>query len=186
MENTNLTHHFLIAMPGLNDPNFYHTVTYVCAHNAEGAMGIIINRPLEIRLGELLEHMEISIHHEPVRYLPIFQGGPVEPERGFVLHRPNGGWHSMITVEGQVAITTSRDILSALATGGGPQKNLIALGYAGWGAGQLEVEMAENAWLSTPADLAILFDVPVEERWREAARRVGVDISLMSLEAGHG
>lgn len=186
METANLTNHFLIAMPGLNDPNFYHTVTYVCAHNEEGAMGIVVNRPLEIRLGELLDHMDIGIHHEPARHLPVFQGGPVEPERGFVLHRPNGGWHSMMTVDGQVAITTSRDILSAIAHGSGPHKNLVALGYAGWRAGQLEAEMVENAWLSGPADASILFDVPAAERWSAAANLLGVDMRLMSMEAGHG
>lgn len=186
MERTYLTGQFLIAMPGLQDPNFYHSVTYICVHNDEGAMGITINRPLDMELGEILEHMQIAVYAPQVRRLPIYQGGPVEPERGFVLHRGDQQWDAMLTVDGQVAITTSRDILTSIAKGEGPQESLIALGYSGWGAGQLERELADNAWLSGPADLDIIFRLPTDQRWEAAARGMGIDLTLISSQAGHG
>ncbi len=186
LETTYLTHHFLIAMPNLLDPHFFQTVTYICMHNEDGAMGIVINRPMNVELGEVLEHMNIETTDSAITTLPIFEGGPVQRERGFVIHQPIGQWDAMLTVAESLGITTSRDILNAIARGEGPQKIFIALGYAGWSPGQLERELAENAWLSTPADTRIIFEVPPEKRWQAAARHLGVDLTLLSSEAGHG
>lgn len=180
-----LANHFLIAMPALADPNFSHTVTYICEHNEEGAMGIIINRPLHIHLREVLEQMQVEASPKTDLDTPIYLGGPVQSERGFVLHSPVGSWASSLGITEQVAITTSRDIISAIAHSEGPTRYLLALGYAGWGGGQLEREMAENAWLSGPADLDILFDMPEEARWSAAAALLGVEINLISDEIGH-
>ena len=184
MQPTNLTNHFLIAMPMLDDPNFFHTVTYICAHSDDGAMGIVINRPMEVSLGDVFEHMNIDADDMGAGLLPIYQGGPMQPERGFVLHQPVGKWNAMLT-SGNMGMTTSRDILEAIAQGTGPQKAFVALGYAGWGSGQLEQEMADNAWLSGPADASIIFDIPAEQRWQAAASRLGIDLNLLSTEAGH-
>ncbi|WP_127474700.1 YqgE/AlgH family protein [Sulfurivermis fontis] len=184
-ETASLRNHFLIAMPQLADPNFSHTVTYICEHNAEGSLGIVINRPLEITLGDVLQHMQIAPDARVDTAAPVFSGGPVQPERGFVLHRPVGAWTSSLPVTADIALTTSRDIMAAIGQGTGPQQFLLALGYAGWGAGQLEQEIAQNAWLSGPADPAILFELPVEERWGAAAALIGVDLTLLSSEAGH-
>jgi len=184
-DTASLRNHFLIAMPQLADPNFSHTVTYICEHNAEGALGIVINRPLEITLGDVLQHMQIQPGEHVDTAAPIYGGGPVQTERGFVLHRPVGAWTSTLPVTADIALTTSRDIMTAIGHGEGPRDFLLALGYAGWGAGQLEEEMAQNAWLSGPADPAILFDLPVEERWGAAAALIGVDLTLLSSETGH-
>ncbi len=185
----NLTNQFLIAMPSLADPNFHRTVTYMCAHSEEGAMGIVINRPLELTLEEMLGHMDIEMDIESpdamVAGRSVFQGGPVCRERGFVLHRPPGQWDATLRVSDEIAVATSRDILQALAQGTGPADSLIALGYAGWAAGQLEQEVLQNAWLSGPAASRILFDVPYEQRWDEAARLLGVEIDRIHGEAGH-
>ena len=180
-----MTNQFLIAMPGLIDPNFYRTVTYVCAHSAEGAMGIVINRPSNISLGEVLSQMELEARDPTINEMPVFQGGPVHRDRGFIVYRPLGHWDSMIKVSDTCGIATSRDILEAMCRGKGPENTLVALGYAGWGAGQLEQELAENAWLSGPADENILFNLPAEERWHRAAGLLGVDIDRLSSEAGH-
>jgi len=180
-----LSNQFLIAMPSLADPNFYRTVTYLCAHNAEGAMGIVVNRPLELTLGEVLGHMDIEIQDPVVREMQVLQGGPVQRERGFVIHEPAGEWEAVLRVGGDVGIATSRDILNAVAAGHGPERAVVALGYAGWGAGQLEREVLENAWLSGPADTSIIFDVPYDERWSRAARSLGVDPDRLSGEVGH-
>ncbi len=185
LETTNLTNQFLIAMPALADPNFYHTVTYVCAHNEDGAMGIVINRPMDLNLGDIMTQMNIDVTADRVKSLPIFDGGPVQRERGFVIHRPGGKWDAMLEVGSELSVTTSRDILVAVANGKGPEKTLIALGYAGWGAGQLEKEIAENAWLHGPASERVLFEMPHEERWQAAAALVGVDFDRLSGEAGH-
>ncbi len=185
MLETNLTNHFLIAMPMLEDPNFFHTLTYICSHDEQGAMGIVINRPMEVELSDVLAHMDITASDFSAGILPIYQGGPVQPERGFVIHTPVGHWDAMMQT-GSLGITTSRDILVALANGEGPEKTLIALGYAGWGSGQLEREMADNTWLSTLADEHILFDTPAEQRWQAAASKLGVDLNLLSTQAGHG
>lgn len=186
LETTYLTNHFLIAMPNLADPNFFHTVTYICMHNEEGAMGIVINRPMEVDLGEILEQMNIEAEDPRANHLPIFDGGPVQRERGFVIHQPNRQWDAMININKNLAVATSRDIISAIATGTGPQQVLIALGYAGWGAGQLEQELVDNVWLSVPADHQIIFQTPPEQRWRAAAACMGIDLTLLSTEAGHG
>jgi putative transcriptional regulator len=181
---SNLTNHFLIAMPGLQDPNFHHTVTYICEHNDQGAMGIVINRPMTIQLGEILEQMEIPAKPGAVNQ-PVFVGGPVQIDRGFVLHPSERRWDSTLEITPEISVTTSRDILEAMAADEGPNLSLIALGYAGWGSHQLEDEMAANAWLSGPANLDIIFRRPAEERWEAAARLLGVDLNLMSGDAGH-
>jgi len=181
---SDLSNHFLIAMPSLEDANFYRTVTYICEHNAQGAMGIVINRPLDISLGDILEQMEITSSPDTSKQA-VFSGGPVQTERGFVLHSPDGDWESTLKVTPEISITTSRDILEAIADNKGPEQSLVALGYAGWGEGQLEEEMSANAWLSGPADSQIIFNLPSEERWQAAAQILGVDMNLMSGDAGH-
>jgi putative transcriptional regulator len=180
-----LTNHFLIAMPQLADPNFFHTVTYICEHNGDGALGIVINRPLDVQLGDILAHMGVEVRERSSTTLPVYMGGPVQPERGFVLHHPPGEWEASLRITDDLAITTSRDILTAIADGKGPRQALVALGYAGWGAGQLEEEMAANAWLSGPADAQVLFSTPDELRWQAAASLLGVDLNRLSGEAGH-
>jgi putative transcriptional regulator len=180
-----LTNQFLIAMPGLEDPNFFHSVTYICEHNDQGALGLVINRPLDMQLGEILQHIKLQ-HSEPeARQIQVHLGGPVQQDRGFVLHEPLGEWEATLKVTDRIGITSSIDILQAIAKNEGPERSLITLGYAGWGAGQLEQEMAENAWLSGPADPDILFNSPDEERWKAAAASLGVDLDLLSGEAGH-
>ena len=185
MESQNLKNQLLIAMPNLADPNFFHTVTFICDHSASGAMGIVINRPTDIKVAEVFEQMEIGGKRSEAAKAPVFVGGPVEEQRGFVLHTGSRGWDSTLNVAEGVSVTTSRDILEAMARDEGPQQTLIALGYAGWGAGQLEQEMLDNAWLTVPADKAILFDLPAEKRWEAAAKLIGVDLSLMSGDSGH-
>ncbi len=184
-ESTSLRNHFLIAMPALADPNFSHTVTYICEHNEEGAMGIVINRPLDIPLGEVLEQMEIEPSNRLDTSVMVNDGGPVQPGHGFVIHSPVGAWESSLQISDDVALTTSRDILAAIGHNEGPGHYLIALGYAGWDAGQLEEEMAQNAWLSGPADQSILFELPLEQRWEAAAKLLGVDLNLLSSDVGH-
>lgn len=181
----NLTNQFLIAMPALLDPNFYHTVTYICAHNDEGAMGIVINRPLDMSLGDVLVQMELSPTAQKANLLPIYHGGPVHTDRGFVLHEPLSQWDSSINVNDTVGLTTSRDILEAIARGRGPKDSLVALGYAGWSAGQLEQEILDNAWLSGPANADVIFKTPCQERWQTAAALLGVDMNLLSPKIGH-
>lgn len=180
-----LANHFLIAMPALDDPNFSRSVTWLCEHNEEGAMGIVINRPSDIRTGELFQHLELPISASDVQ-APVLIGGPVQTDRGFVIHRPGSTWISTWPVSDAASITTSKDVLQAMAHGSGPQDAFVALGYAGWGAGQLEDELLANAWLTVPADARILFAVPIEQRWNEAAKLIGIDISLLSDVAGHG
>ena len=184
-EMSSLTNHFLIAMPSLKDPNFFHGVTYICEHDEEGAMGIMINRPLDIDLGEVLGQMHIDSELPEVASIPIFLGGPVQCERGFVLHKPHGRWEATLEVTAEIGVTSSRDILEAIARGAGPRQYLIALGYAGWAAGQLEQEMADNAWLSVPADDRIIFETPFDQRWERAAALTGVDIRRLSSDIGH-
>lgn len=184
-KDSQLTDHFLIAMPALADPNFSQTVTYICEHNPDGALGIVINRPSELTLDDLLGHMDITPVGGSVGGRLVYRGGPVQRERGFVLHSPEHDWESSLRISEGVAITTSRDILEAMAAGDGPRHSLIALGYAGWGAGQLEHEMAANAWLSGPADPDVIFERNAAERWRAAAALLGVDLSLLSSQTGH-
>jgi len=185
VNSTYLTNHFLIAMPALEDPNFFHTVTYICEHNAEGALGLVINRPLDIRLEEVFNHMELTDATPRARQMPVHLGGPVQQDRGFVLHEPLGDWEATLKVTDRIGITSSVDILAAIAREAGPEHSLIALGYAGWGAGQLEQEMLDNAWLSGPADPEILFSTPDERRWIAAAASLGIDFSRLSGDAGH-
>jgi putative transcriptional regulator len=180
-----LINQFLIAMPALADANFSRTVTFVCEHSSEGAMGIVINRPTDLRLRDILEQLDISTIDPVVAELPVFLGGPVQNNRGFVIHEPLGNWESTLPVTETVGVSTSRDILAAIAANQGPDRYLIALGYAGWGAGQLERELVENSWLSGPANREILFELPLERRWNAAAGLVGVDLTNLSSEAGH-
>ncbi|TVQ86917.1 MAG: YqgE/AlgH family protein [Chromatiaceae bacterium] len=182
---TSLTNQFLIAMPGLKDPNFARTVTYVCEHTDQGAMGIIINRPMDIRLGEVLEQLTIEASTPDIAAVPVYLGGPVQTDRGFVIHDGPISFDSTLAVTPDVRVTTSRDILEAIAMGQGPERTLIALGYAGWGSGQLEQELSANAWLSGPADPEVLFALPAGRRWQAAAQLLGVDLNLLSGEAGH-
>jgi putative transcriptional regulator len=180
-----LTNHFLIAMPTMADPQFVETVSYICVHNEEGAMGIVINRPLDLELGAVFDQMDLISGDQAIAARPVFHGGPVLTDRGFVIHHPAREWNSTITISRDVAISTSRDILEAIAQGNGPSDALVALGYAGWGAGQLEAEIAQNAWLSGPADLEIMFRLEPELRWRRAARIIGVDVNSISRDIGH-
>lgn len=181
-----LKDHFLIAMPNLADPNFSHTVTYLCAHTKEGAMGIVINKPLGLSLAEIASQLAIQATEGiDTLSIPLYDGGPVQREHGFVVHHPHGNWSSSLLVTDEIAVTTSRDILHAIAHGEGPEQYLIALGYAGWGEGQLEQEMADNAWLSVPADHQVIFELPDEQRWNAAAKRLGIDLNLLSGEVGH-
>ncbi len=185
IEPTYLTNQFLIAMPTLADPNFFQTVIYISEHNASGALGLVINRPLNLSLGQLLEHLQIATDRPDLAGMPIQHGGPVQPEQGFVLHSPVGQWGATLRVTDQIGITTSRDILQAVAQGDGPASLLIALGYAGWGPGQLERELAENSWLSGPVDFDLLFHTPDDRRWLAAAALLGIDLTLLSSDAGH-
>ena len=180
-----LANHFLIAMPSLNDPNFSRSVTWLCEHNADGAMGIVINRPSDVSVGELYGHLSLPISTRDIES-PVLIGGPVQTDRGFVIHRPGSVWLSTWPVSDAASLTTSKDVLQAMAQGMGPDDAYIALGYAGWGAGQLEQELLDNAWLTVEADARIIFDVPLEQRWNEAAKLIGIDISLLSGAAGHG
>ncbi|MDD2758932.1 MAG: YqgE/AlgH family protein [Methylomonas sp.] len=182
-----LNNQFLIAMPGLADPHFFHTVTYLCQHNQEGALGIVINRPTGMKLKDIFEQMKIRSELESALNAPIFAGGPVQQERGFVIHSPcDKKWDSSIATAENIMLTSSRDILEAIAKGEGPEHFLIALGYAGWGSGQLEKEIIENAWLNTPCGEAILYDTPISQRWNAAASQLGIDINRLTTEAGHG
>ncbi|MCU7905227.1 MAG: YqgE/AlgH family protein [Candidatus Thiodiazotropha sp. (ex Epidulcina cf. delphinae)] len=183
--NTNLTDHFLIAMPRLEDPNFFHTVTYICEHTSEGAMGIVINRPMELHLADIFEQLEIRISSTKVAEQAVYIGGPVQSDRGFVLHDATTEWTSTLQVTQEISVTTSLDVLEAIACGKGPHHSLVALGYAGWGAGQIESELAQNAWLSGPAQSDIIFNRASRERWQAAADLLGVDLNLLSGDTGH-
>lgn len=180
-----MTNQLLIAMPAMQDPNFITTVTLICEHNDEGALGIVINRPLTLKLGGLFEQLDLTDPDPDAAAGPVLLGGPVGPERGFVLHGPEQTYENSIIVSNELRLTLSRDILDAMAAGAGPAKTLVALGYAGWQAGQLEYEMLENSWLSVPATTDIVFDTPFSERWSKAAQVLGIDISRISPDAGH-
>ena len=181
----NLTHHFLIAMPGMADPNFAHTLTFVCEHSPDGALGVVVNRPIDMTLAALFEQIDVPQPSRTLKDAPVMFGGPVQADRGFVLHRPLGNWQSMLAVSDDIGLTTSKDILEAVARGEGPQSLLVTLGYAGWSAGQLERELAANAWLTVAADPDVVFDTPVEARLPAAMRLLGVDPSMLSEDAGH-
>jgi putative transcriptional regulator len=180
-----LTNQFLIAMPSLADPNFSRGVTFVCQHSKDGAMGILVNRVAPLTVGDVLAQMNITTELEALAQAPVYFGGPVQPERGFVLHDAGGSWDSSFEVSSELQVTTSRDILAAMAEGKGPKRAIVALGYAGWSEGQLEEEVRENAWLTAQASPGLIFDTPLEQRWSAAAAIVGIDLSLMPDQAGH-
>lgn len=181
----NFTHNFLIAMPSLGESVFGKTVTYVCEHNEHGALGIVVNRPLDIKLETLFEQVDIKLDVESIRSSPVYFGGPVQTDRGFVLHRPLGGWSSTLKVTDEIGLTTSKDILQAVSAGRGPDDILMTLGYAGWSAGQLESEIAQNAWLTVEADPSIMFDLPIEQRLEAAMGLIGANFANLMDVAGH-
>lgn len=190
VENVNLTGHFLIAMPAMTDPYFAKSVTFICEHNQNGAMGIVINRPIDMTLDALFEEVELPLQDDTIGGMPVYFGGPVQVDRGFVLHQPAGNWKSTLPIGSNTALTTSKDILEAVAQGAGPQKLLVTLGYAGWTAGQLEEEIAQNAWLTVraPSDQAqdsMIFDMPSAERFDAAMHMLGVDLMQLSKDVGH-
>jgi len=185
MQNVNLIHHFLIAMPRMEDPYFSRTLTYICEHDDRGAMGIVLNRATEMTLGALYEQIQIPLEALDLAGRTIHFGGPVQMDRGFVLHQPEGSWQSTLPVQDGIALTTSKDILVAVGRGEGPEKMLVTLGYAGWGAGQLEQELAQNAWLTVPATEEVIFDLPADARLQAAMDMLGVNFGSLSEEAGH-
>lgn len=180
-----LTNQFLIAMPALADSNFAQTVTFIWEHNVDGALGIIINRPLQMRLADVFEQLKMPTAASICGHQQVLQGGPVQTDRGFVVHQIGGQWEHTRQVSSRLQVTTSPDILNAMARGSGPDTALVALGYAGWSAGQLETELAQNAWLTAPCDERILFDTPYEQRWRAAGRLLGIDLATISDQVGH-
>lgn len=190
----NLTHHFLIAMPGLEDPSFAKTVVYVCEHTERGALGLIINKPSDIKLKNLFDKVELPLFRADLSELPVFKGGPVQTERGFVLHdaifaaddKPlEAVYASTLTIPGGLEMTTSKDVLESMSSGGGPRRVLVTLGYASWGEGQLESELSENSWLTVAADLAVIFDTPVAQRYEQALKLLGLQAWMLQPQAGH-
>ena len=184
MQTINLTSHFLIAMPAMSDPNFSRTLTFICEHNERGALGIVVNRPIEVTLASLFRQVEIAVPESPLGDEPVFYGGPVQFDHGFVLHRPVGAWKSTLPV-GEIGLTTSRDILEAMAAGEGPREQLVALGYAGWAPGQLEDEIQRNGWLTVRASIDLIFRTPPESRYDAAMGLLGVNAANLSEDAGH-
>jgi putative transcriptional regulator len=193
---TQLSHHFLIAMPGLEDPTFAKSVVYVCEHSERGAMGLIINKPGDLSLKHLFEKVELPLLRQDLLQCNVLHGGPVQTERGFVLHEPmlendsvvapsHSIYASTLSVPGGLAMTTSKDVLEAMANGSGPQRVVVTLGYAAWGEGQLESEIGENSWLTVPADPAVIFDTPIEQRYDKALSLLGLQAWMLSSEAGH-
>lgn len=181
----NLTNQLLVAMPWFSDSNFAQTVTLICEHSEKGALGIVLNKPLPMKLDDVLSQMKLKAGSDQIAALSVLRGGPVHQDRGFVLHRPGGDWDSTHKVSESIQVTTSRDVLQAMAKGEGPRDAFIALGYAGWEAGQLEREIKDNAWLTLPLDEHVVFDLPYEGRWLAAWRLLGVDVDKMSLVPGH-
>jgi putative transcriptional regulator len=180
-----LTHHFLIAMPNMVDPYFAISLTFICEHNDQGALGVVINRPIDLSLQALFERIKLKLEPRELHDLPVFFGGPVQTDRGFVLHQPVGDWNSTLKVGDSLGLTTSKDILEAVGKGNGPAKMLVTLGYSGWAAGQLEHELGQNAWLSVDAGEQIIFDLPAEEKLPAAMELLGVDFASLSEDAGH-
>jgi len=185
MQSVNLTHHFLIAMPAMADPFFSKTLTYICEHNEQGALGLVVNRPIDLTLEDLLDQLGISFTNFSLGGLQVLFGGPVQMDRGFVLHQPVGDWQSTMVMNHEVGLTTSLDILRALANGKGPERLLVTLGYSGWAPGQIEHELAENAWLTVPASVNVMFGLPPEKRLPAAMQLLGIDFASMSDEVGH-
>ena len=175
----------LVALPALHDPHFARSVALICQHDGDGAMGVVINRPSEYSLGEVLQQMGIASDSEALQSQVVLAGGPVHPERGFVLHDGDREWDSTLAVGDGLYLTTSRDVLEALARGDGPAQAVVALGCAGWGAGQLEQELVEDSWLMVPAQRAVLFDLPLDQRWQAAAGSIGVDLVNYASHSGH-
>jgi len=187
----NLTNQFLIAMPGMGDSPFAGTVVYMCEHTEKGALGLVINKPIDITLKNLFEKVELSLDREDLAEAPVYFGGPVQTERGFVLHEArtdvadDDGYNSSLKIEGGLEMTTSKDVLEALASGAGPKRILVTLGYSGWAAGQLEDEMSRNGWINVEAVPGIIFDTPVGERYGKALSLLGIDAGMLSSAAGH-
>jgi putative transcriptional regulator len=189
-DSINFTHHFLIAMPGLEDAMFSKSVIYMCEHSERGALGLVINKPSDINLKKLFDKVELPLHREDLTLAPVFQGGPVQTERGFVLHESmmpgnESIYASTMTIPGGLEMTTSKDVLEALSTGNGPRKIFVSLGYSSWGEGQLESEISDNSWLTVAADPAVIFDTPVEQRYDKALLLLGLQSWMLSPEAGH-
>ncbi len=185
MDSVNLTDHFLIAMPAMQDAYFANSLVYVCEHNENGALGVIVNRPIDMNLAALFEKIDLSLENGEMAGLPVYFGGPVQLDRGFVLHRPVGQWQSTLAINGEIGLTSSRDVLASVGSQGLPEEIIVTLGYAGWGAGQLEEELAQNAWLTVPAQAGILFEMPPEERLPAAMQKLGISFSQLSDVAGH-
>jgi len=186
----NLTNQFLIAMPGMADPTFAGSVVFLCEHTEKGALGLVINKPVDIKLKNLFEKVELELHRDDIADTPVYFGGPVQTERGFVLHERIGAdaspYNSTLSIAGgQLEMTTSKDVLEAVAEGAGPKKLLVTLGYSGWGAGQLEDEISHNGWLTVDADPRVIFDTPTEQRYEKAVSLLGIDPHMLSQEAGH-
>ena len=190
----NLTHHFLIAMPGLQDASFARSVVYLCEHSPRGALGLVINKPADINLKNLFDKVDLPLGRDELAATPVLQGGPVQTERGFVLHEAvhaegadasESVYASTMTIPGGLEMTTSKDVLEAISTGAGPRKLLVTLGYSAWGEGQLESELAENSWLTVDADLSVIFDTPIEERYDRALSLLGLQSWMLSPGAGH-
>lgn len=188
----NLTNQFLIAMPSLVEGTFAGTVIYLCEHTEKGALGLVINKPIDITLKNLFEKVELSLDREEFAALPVYFGGPVQTERGFVLHEPQQAgedeepaYNSSLKIEGGLEMTTSKDVLEAISSGSGPKKVLVTLGYTGWAAGQLEDEMSRNGWINVDAEPGIIFDTPVGERYGKALSLLGIDAAMLSSDAGH-
>lgn len=185
MPEFNLTHHFLIAMPAMQEGVFAGTLTYICDHNENGALGIVVNRPITLTLGEMFDQVKIPLHQSDLAKIPVYFGGPVQTERGFVLHDAQGNWESTLRINDKLSLTTSRDILQAISDGKGPHNMIVTLGYAGWDQGQLEHEISENTWLTVPASEHILFELPAEGRLAAAMSLLGVEYSSLVEDAGH-
>ncbi|HEY8050889.1 MAG TPA: YqgE/AlgH family protein [Ramlibacter sp.] len=191
----NLTHHFLIAMPGMQDETFTRSVVYLCEHSSRGALGLVINKPSDIDMRHLFEKVDLPMGRDDLAGTPVFHGGPVQIERGFVLHEAvfkdadaeskETVYASTMTIPGGLEMTTSKDVLEAIATGAGPKKVLVSLGYSAWGEGQLESELAENSWLTVNADLGVIFDTPVDQRYERALSLLGLQPWMLTTEAGH-
>jgi len=180
-----LTNQLLIAMPAMGDPNFSQTVALICDHSQDGALALILNKPLPMRMSEIFEQLEIKIATGPLQRRQVLRGGPMQTDRGFVVHRAGGQWDSTLKVSDTLHVTTSKDILAAMARGEGPDDAVVALGYAGWGGGQLEDEIRANAWLNAPVDLGLIFDLPFESRWQAAGRLLGVELTRISPISGN-
>lgn len=185
MQTLNLTDHFLIAMPNMVDPHFAKTLTYICEHNERGALGLVVNRPIDLTLHSMLDQIGIEMEDRAMGGMWVHFGGPVQTDRGFVLHHPLGKWASTLPVNDYVGLTTSKDILEAVARGEGPQQILVTLGYAGWEPGQLEYELAQNAWLTVAASPQVIFELPAEHRLAAAMEMLGIDFARLSDDVGH-